>query len=190
MRKILFMLIVISFALWGLGACKPGLLPTEGAGKPKVTLQRVDIQSYFPWTDLPARTPLALGYVFNIENPSNDNIRLENFKFTTFFEAKPGEYLSISTPTTYDTLYFPPRTTSQYRVVDVLDSFTINLSLAVANAQKIHELNLSRADVIKNWYSKVGDFAFGIKVGEGMAVFSTEKGNDLFVHFEGTFPKK
>jgi hypothetical protein len=73
--------------------------------------------------------------------------------------------------------------------VDVLDSFTINLSLAVANAMKIQELKLNRADVIKNWYAKVGDFAFGIRVGEGMAVFSSEKG-EVFVPFEGKFPKK
>jgi hypothetical protein len=50
-------------------------------------------------------------------------------------------------------------------------------------------LNLKSADVIKNWYAKIGDFGFGIKVGEGMAVFSSEKG-DIFVPFEGKFPKK
>jgi hypothetical protein len=189
MRRILLVLLIIGFAVWGMTSCKPGLLPTEGAGKPKVTLERVEVQSYFPWADLPARTPLALGYVFNIDNPSGTNIKLENFKFTTFFEASPGQYLSVSTPTTYDTVYFPAKTVSQYRVVDVLDSFTLNLSLAVANAQKIQELKLNRADVIKNWYTKIGDFAFGIKVGEGMAVFSSEKG-DIFVPFEGNFPKK
>jgi len=165
------------------------MLPTEESGKPKVSLERVEVQSYFPWTDLPARTPLALGYVFNIENPSGYNIKLENFKFTTFFEATPGQYLSITTPTTYETLSFPPHTVNQYRVVDVLDSFTINLSLAVANAMRIQELKLNRPDVIKNWYAKIGDFAFGIKVGEGMAVFSSEKG-EIFVPFEGKFPKK
>jgi hypothetical protein len=189
MRRILWIGILVTLVVWGMTACKPGLLPTEGTGKPKVTLERVDVQSYFPWTDLPARTPLALAYVFSIENPSGYNVKLENFKFTTFFEASPGQYLSITTPTTYDNLYFPPNTVSQYRVVDVLDSFTINLSLAVANAMKIQELNLNRTDVIKNWYSKVGDFAFGIRVGEGMAVFSSEKG-DIFVPFEGKFPKK
>jgi len=188
MRRIWCSLIISTLAVWGLTICYPGLLLAEDA-KPKVTLERVDIQSYFPWTDLPARTPLALGYVFNIENPGESNIKLDNFKFTTFFEAAPGEYLSITTPTTYDTVFFPPHTVSQYRVVDVLDSFTINLSLAVANAQKIQDLNLNRADVIKNWYTKIGDFAFGIKVGEGMAVFSSEKG-DIFVPFEGKFPNK
>jgi hypothetical protein len=189
MRRVLWLTLIVTLAVWGMTACKPGLLPTSEAGKPKVTLERVEIQSYFPWADLPARTPLALAYVFAVENPSGYNIKLDNFKFTTFFEVKPGEYLAITTPTTYEMLYFPPNTVSHYRVVDVLDSFTINLSLAVANALKIQQLNLNRADVIKNWYAKVGDFAFGIRVGEGMAVFSSEKG-DIFVPFEGKFPKK
>ena len=189
MRQALGLIVVVILVVSGTSACKPGMLPAEEAAKPNVTLERVEVQSYFPWVDLPARTPLALGYVFNIENPGPSNIKLDSFKFATFFEATPGQYLSITTPTTYDTLYFPPHTVSQYRVVDVLDSFTINLSLAVANALKIQELNLNRSDVIKNWYAKIGDFAFGIKVGEGMAVFSTGKG-DIFVPFEGSFPKK
>ena len=94
MRRLFLLLIIVTLAVWGMTACKPGLLPTEGAGKPKVTLERVEIQSYFPWADLPARTPLALGYVFNIENPSGYNIKLDNFKFTTFFRGSPGQYLS------------------------------------------------------------------------------------------------
>jgi len=185
----LVFMVMVAFAAWVMTSCKPGLLPTEDLGKPKVTLDRVEVMSYFPWVDLPARTPLALGYVFNIENPSDQNIKLENFKFTTFFEAAPGQYLSISTPTTYDLVYFAPKTVSQYRVVNVLDSFTINLSLVVANAPKMRELNLKPADLIKNWYAKIGDFSFGIKVGEGQATFATERG-DVIVPFEGKFPKK
>ncbi len=185
-------MVVMTVALvtWGITACKPGLLPTEDPGKPRVTLERVEIQSYFPWVDLPAHTPLALAYVFNIENPSGYNIKLENFKFTTLFEAVPGEYLSVSTPTTYDQIHYPPKTVNQYRVVDVLDSSTINLSLVVANAQKVQALNIKPADLIKNWYTKIGDFGFGIKVTEGMAVFSTSEKADIFVPFEGSFPKK
>jgi len=188
MRQIRIILAII-LALGALMACKPGLLPTEEGGKPKITLERVEIQSYFPWVDLPAHTPLELAYVFNIENRSGHNVKLDNFKFTTYFEATPGEYLMVTTPTTYEQVYFPPQTTSQYRVVNLLDSFTINLSLAVANAQKIQELNLNRAETIKNWYIKIQDFGFGIKVAEGMAVFASDKG-DMFVPFEGTFPKK
>jgi len=189
MRRTFLILMVVLFGVGGIAACKPGLLPTEEAGRPKVTLERVEIVGYFPWADLPARTPLVLGYVFNIDNPSGHNVKLENFKFSTFFEAIPGEYLSISTPTTYDTIYFPPKTVSQYRVVNVLDSAVINLSLLVPNAPKMQALNLKSADVIKNWYTKIQDFGFGIMVGEGQATFSTEKG-DVIVSFEGKFPKR
>jgi uncharacterized protein YdhG (YjbR/CyaY superfamily) len=70
-----------------------------------------------------------------------------------------------------------------------MDSMTMNLTLLVAQAPKIQALNLKPADVIKNWYTNVGDFGFSIMVGEGQATFSTEKG-DIIVPFEGKFPKK
>lgn len=189
MRRLLLILIMVTFAIWGMTACKPGLLPTEDAGKPKITLERVEISSYFPWVDLPARTPLGLGFVFNIDNPSGYNIMLDNIKFTVSFEAAPNKYIEIATPTLYDRVYFPPKTTSQYRAVNISDSAVIRLTLLVAQAPKVQELKLDPAALIKDWYAKVGDFGFGIKVHEGMAVFSTEKG-DVFVPFEGTFPKK
>jgi len=189
MRRLFLILSLIAFAVWGITACKPGLLPTEDAGKPKVTLERVEVMSYFPWVDLPARTPMVLGFVFNIQNPSGYNIMLENIKFAVSFEAAPNKYIEITIPTVYDRTYFPPNTTSQYRVVGVIDSATIRLTLLVAQAPKLKEWNLQLVDVIKNWYAKIGDFAFGIKVGEGQATFSTEKG-DIIVPFEGKFPKK
>jgi len=189
MRRLFISLILISFVIWGITACKPGLLPTEESGKPKVTLERVEVQSYFPWADLPARTPMVLGFVFNIENPSGYNIKLENFKFSISFEAAPGTDIEIAIPTYYDQIYFPPNTKSQYRAVSVLDSMTMNLTLLVAQAPKIKALNLKPADLIKKWYAEVGDFKFGIKVKEGQATFSTDKG-DVIVPFEGKFPKK
>lgn len=189
MRRLLLILIMVTFAFWGMTGCKPGLLPTEDAGKPKVTLERVEVMSYFPWVDLPARTPLALGFVYNINNPSGYNVKLDNIKFSVSFEAAPNKYIEIATPTYYDQIYFPPNTTSQYRIVYVMDSGTIRLTLLVAQAPKLKEWDLKLVDVIKNWYTKIGDFAFDIKVSEGMAVFNTEKG-DVFVPFGGKFPKK
>src|SRR4030066_1925599 len=157
MRKILLVLITVAFAVWGWTGCKPGLLPTEETGKPKITLDRVEIQSYFPWADLPVRTPMALGFVFNIHNPSGYPIMLDNIKFTVSFEAAPNQYIEIATPTYYDRIYFPPKTTSQYRIVSVLDSGTIRLTLLVAQAPKIQELKLNPPDVIKDWDAKIGD---------------------------------
>jgi len=188
MRKSLLMLLIMIFGISGVMGCA-GLRPTEEAGKPKVTLERVEVQSYFPWADLPARTPMVLGFVFNVENPSGYKILLENFKFAVSFEAAPGKYIEIAIPTYYDQIYFPPNTKSQYRIVSVMDSMTMNLTLLVAQAPKIKALNLKPADVIKNWYTKIGDFGFGILVGEGQATFSTDKG-DVIVPFEGKFPKK
>lgn len=188
MRKPLLMLLIMIFGISGVMGCA-GLRPTDDAGKPKITLERVEITSIFPWVDLPARTPLGLGFVFNVHNPSGYNIMLDNIKFTVSFEAAPGKYIEIATPTLYDRIYFPPNTASQYRVVNISDSAVIRLTLLVAQAPKVQELKLDPAALIKDWYTKIGDFGFGIMVSEGMAVFSTEKG-DVFVPFEGTFPKK
>ena len=189
MRKLSLGLIMIAFAVWGLSACKPGLLPTEETGKPKVMLERVEVASSFPWADLPARTPLALAFVFNISNPSGQNILLDNFKFAYSFQVTPDYYVELNVPVSYDRIYFPPGTTSQYRIVNVIDSAVVMGKLMVTQGANLQAMNLKPVDVIKNWYGKIGDFSFGIKVSEGMAVFLTDKG-DVFVPFEGTFPKK
>ena len=188
MRRLAAVLIIIALGLFGVTACKPGLLPTDEPGKPKVTLEHIEIANTFPWVDLPARTPLALGFVFNINNPSGYNVMLDNMKFVFSFEVNSDYYVEINVPVTYDRSYFPPKTTSQYRIVSLMDSAVMNGKLAVTQGSKLLALNLKPADVIKNWYEKIGDFSFGIKVTEGMAVFSSEKG-DIFVPFEGKFPK-
>ncbi len=189
MRKVLFVLMMVALAVWGLTACKPGLLPTRETGKPMVTLERVEVAGSFPWTDLPARTPLILAFVFNINNPSGYNIMLDNMKFAYSFEVNPNYYIEMNVPVSYDRIYFPPNTTSQYRIVNTIDSAVVIGKLMVTQGAKLQSMDLKPMDVLKNWYAKIGDFAFGIKVGEGMAVFSTEKG-DVFVPFDGKFPKK
>jgi hypothetical protein len=161
---------------------------------PKVTLERVDLMRLGPWVDLPAPVMMGLGFVFNVDNPSSYAVKLENFKFAVSFEA-PGtrEYMTLSTATTYDTIYFAPKTVSQYRVVEFLDSGGVMRALAVPNRPALLRLNLDFNELTKKWFTTIGsgDFPFGIKASEGMAVFSSEgaKG-DLFVPFEGNFPKK
>jgi hypothetical protein len=189
MRRILLVLLVIGFVVWGTAACKPGLLPTDEVGKPRVTLERVEVASSFPWADLPARTPLVLAFVFNIENPSGYNIMLDNMKFAYSFEINPDYYVEMNIPVSYDRIYFPPNTTSQYRIVNTIDTAVIMGKLMVTQGAKLQAMNLKPVDVLKNWFAKIGDFSFGIKVGEGMAVFSNGK-EDIFVPFEGKFPKK
>ena len=189
MRRLFLLLVIVTLAISGIAVCNPGLLSAQEAGKPKVTLERVDVHSYFPWADPPARNPLALAFVFNIENPSEYRIMLDNMKFAYSFEVNPDYYIEMNVPVSYDRIYFPPKTTSEYRIVNIIDSAVITGKLMVTQGSKLQSLDLKPIDLIKNWYAKIGDFAFGIKVGEGMAVFSTEKG-DVFVPFEGKFPKK
>jgi hypothetical protein len=182
----------VVLAWGGMTACKPGLLPTEEVGKPKLTLERVEVVSLFPWADLPARTALVLAFVLNIDNPSGYNIMLDNIKFAYSFEVTPEYYVELNIPVSYDRIYFPPNTTSQYRVVNTIDSAVIMGKLMVTQGAKLQEMGLQPMDVLKNWYAKIGDFSptsFEIKVSEGMAVFSSEKG-DIFIPFEGKFPKK
>jgi len=193
MRKSWLMLLIMIFGISGVMGCA-GLRPTDDAGKPKITLERVDLMRLGPWVELPAPTLMALGFVFNVDNPSSYPIKLENIKFAVSFEA-PGknEFMVLSTATVYDQIYFAPKTVSQYRVVEFLDSGGLMRALLMPNRPAMIRLNLDINGLTKEWFTKIatGDFPFKIKAGEGMAVFSSEgaKG-DFFVPFEGTFPKK
>lgn len=189
MRRLFLILMLVAFAVWGITACKPGLLPTEEAGKPNITLERVDIMRLVPFEELPKPTLMGLGYVFNVDNPSDRTIKLENFKFAVSFEATPGEYMILGTVTTYDQIYFAPKSVSQYRVVDVTDSGAVWRTLMLPNRPKVEALKLDPKELTKKWFTTIGDFPFGIKTIEGMAVFSSE-GKELFIPFEGKFPKK
>ena len=172
-----------------MSACKPGLLPTEEAGKPKVTLERVEIQSYFPGQIFPPVPHWLLAYVFNIDNPSGYNVKLDNFKFTTYFEATPANILSHD-PNYLRSSLFPTPNNQPVSGGQYLRFFhDQSESGGGTMLRRFRHLNLKPAEVIKNWYTKIGDFSFGIKVSEGMAVFSSDKG-DIFVPFEGNFPKE
>ncbi|MCJ7784536.1 MAG: hypothetical protein MUP41_11435 [Desulfobacterales bacterium] len=190
MRKLFLMLLIIIFGISGVMGCA-GLRPTDEAGKPKITLERVELSRLAPWAELPVPTMIGLGFVLNVDNPSSYPIKLENCKFAVLFEAAPNEFMVLSTATTYDYIYFAPKTVSQYRVVEFLDSRGVQLALLLPNQAKMQALKLNTNELVKKWFTTIGDFPFAIKVAEGMAVFSSEgvKG-DFFVPFEETFPKK
>jgi hypothetical protein len=161
---------------------------TGGAPQPPlVKLERVEVASYFPYAAPPARVPLVLGFIFNLSNPNESPVALEEMKFTVSFEGKPGEYFALNTPTAYEKMYIPGKTTNQLRVTMVLDSLVVPGNLAVTSGTRVSALELKPGDVVKDWWEKIGDFAFGIKVSEGVALFN---GASMVVPFEGTFPKR
>ncbi|MBI2000071.1 MAG: hypothetical protein HYT85_03860 [candidate division NC10 bacterium] len=157
---------------------------------PQVKLERVEVASYFPYAAPPARVPLVLGFVYNITNPNDfQRLTLEEMKFTVSFEAKPGEYFALNTPVVYETMHIPGGTTNQLRVTAVLDSLIVPGNLAVTSGTRVIALGLKPGDVVKEWWEKIGDFPFGIKVSEGVAIFASPSGS-LLVGFEDTFKKK
>lgn len=170
-----------------------GCATMPGAGgpaqSPQVKLERVEVASYFPYAPPPARVPLVLAFVYHVNNPNDFPVALEEMKFTVFFEGKPGEYFALNTPTVYEKMTIPGKTANQLRVTTVLDSLVVPGNLAVTSGRRVTSLGLKPGDMVKDWWEKIGDFSFGIKVGEGVAMFDGP-GGSMVVPFEDTFPKK
>jgi hypothetical protein len=163
---------------------------TGGAPQsPQVQLERVEVASYFPYAPPPARVPLVLGFIYSVNNPNDFAVALEEMKFTVSFEGKPGEYFALNTPTVYEKMFIPGKTANQLRVTTVLDSLVVPGNLAVTSGKRVTDLGLKPGDMVKDWWEKVGDFSFGIKVSEGVAMFDGP-GGSVLVPFDDSFPKK
>lgn len=167
-------------------------VPATGATKllaPKVTLERVEVASYFPYAPPPTRVPLILAFAFNIENPNPFLVRFDDFGFTFGFEAAPWRFFDLNSPRVYETMHIPPKTTNQLRVVSVLDSMIVPSTLAVAEGRRVGELGLSIPDTVRFWWEKIGDFEYRIRVSAGTVRFHSDAGSVL-VTFRGTFPRR
>ena len=193
MRKTYFVIFIGMLAAWmALGACATAPKGASGGAvlTPKVELERVEVASYFPY-DPKVRVPLILAFIFKLENPNDFKVGLESVKFTVGFEAqgKPGEFFNLATPMVYENQFIPAKTANQLRVTTVIDSQVVPGNLAVTSGARLAALGLKAPDLIQYWYEKIGDFPFAIRVSEGSANFTSEKG-DTIVAFEGVFPKK
>jgi hypothetical protein len=189
MRRLSRSLLGIVIAAVALGGCASMEAGMDGApAQPQVKLERVEVASYFPYAPPPARVPLVLAFVFQVANPGGQTVTLEEFRFSYAFEAK-GEFFTLHSPALYDTIHIPPRTTNTVRVVSVLDSAIVPATLAVTQGFRLQELGLKGPDVVKEWWEKIGDFAYGIRVSEGVATFQTPRGASL-VAFQDAFPRK
>ena len=180
--------VLVVFCLVTLALAGCATMPGAGGGQPpQVKLERVEVASYFPYAAPPARVPLVLAFVYKVSNPNDTPVALEEMKFTVSFEAKPGEFFALNTPTVYETMYIPGKTSNELRVTTVLDSLIAPGNLAVTSGQRVLALGLKPGDVVKEWWEKIGDFSFGVKVSEGVAIFN---GGSVIVSFEDSFPKK
>jgi hypothetical protein len=180
------MALLVGLALAGCATMEAG---PGGGGVPQVKLERVEVASYFPYAPPPARVPLVLAFVFNVTNPAERTLTLEELRFSYAFETK-GQYFTLNSPAVYDVMHIPPRATNTVRVVSVLDSAIVPATLAVTQGFRLQELGLKGPDVVKEWWEKIGDFGYGIRVSEGVATFSAGPEAPVLVSFQDSFPKR
>ena len=161
--------------------------PSSIAANPQVKLDRVEIASYFPYAPSPARVPLILAFIFNVTNPNDHALTLEELRFAYSFEFQ-GQFFALNSPAIYEQQSIPPRTTNQLRVVSVLDSAIVPATLAVTQGFRMQELGAKPPDVVKTWWETIVDFGYAIRVSEGVATFTAGKASTL-VTFQDTFRK-
>jgi hypothetical protein len=157
------------------------------AKTPVVKLERVEVASYWGyWFDLNEKrgAPLNLAFVFSMDNPNNFKVTLENLTFTVAFE---GFQLNISN--FYEQNSIPAKTTDHFRYNAVLDAWISNTTLNVQNGPKLKEMNVTSIDLLKKWWTAIGDFTFPVSV-NGTGTFVGPDGKNIIVPFEGTFPPK
>ena len=186
LARYLGMIVTVAAVLGGCASMETGMDMT--GAQPQVKLDRVEVAAYFPYAAPPARVPLVLAFVFSVTNPSGQTVSLEELRFAYAFEAK-GQYFTLNSPAVYDTVQIPARATSTVRVVSVLDSAIVPATLAVTQGFRLQELGVKGPDVVKEWWEKIGDFSYGIRVSEGVATFST-RGGSVLVSFQDSFPKR
>jgi hypothetical protein len=201
----LLALVLFAAVVVALVGCAPTAAPTE-LRAPVVKLARVEVGSYFPvpWKEWPAqpptptppipvtvRVPLNLAFVYDIENPNDVAVTLDQLKFTVELEAAPaapGEYFALATPNVYERQSIPAKTTNSLRVNVVIDSAVVPGTLTVAYGQRLAEKKLSATALVSSWWDGIQDFKYGIKVTGGTADFASGSMKKL-VTFEGKWPK-
>ena len=216
MKKFLLLSVLLVAVVLSACAAPPPAAPTE-LKNPTLKLARVEVASYFaaPWAGWPAAVPtptpppaptpaaqyvpfpgaisvpLMLAFVWDIENPNDAVVTLEQMKFTVEFEAAPSaanEYFALATPIVYEKQSIPGKATNQVRATVVLDSTVVPGNLAVTSGQRLGALKLAGATLVKDWWADIGDFKFGIKATAGTADFAMG-GKKQIVTFDGKFPK-
>jgi hypothetical protein len=174
---------------------------SEGSGKaqsPEVVLDRIEVahswvsgvEGQKPEFYVDAKekrgSPLDLAFVFDIHNPNDFKIMLDELRFTMAFEG-----FELTEPSVYEEQWIPANTTNQLRVHATLDAYTTLLAMLVpaGNVEKWNRMGEKPAVLIKKWWETVGDFAFPIELRNGVATFVNAEGETIMSTFQGTFPQ-
>lgn len=175
-----------------------GIAPGAGAVEfqlPKITLELASVEHYWGfWYYAPsvepsagkaghAGAPLDVAFTFNIENPNDFAVQLEDFKFTVAFED-----FDMNTISTMATQWIPPGKTNQIKLHSIIDVRQSTLNLAVTSGLKLKEKNTSVMAQLQKWWTGIASFSFPVSVKGGAAIFSNDAGDSVVVGFEAQYP--
>jgi len=186
MRRVLTIWFILAFAVTAIVGCQVFMAKPK---TPVIKLNRVEVAHYWKFFLEPKKkrgSTLDLAFIFDITNSNSYKVMLDEFRFTVAFEG-----IELSTPIVYEDVYIPGKTTSQLRVHVALDAYTALLALLVppGNVQAWKKMGTKPPALLKKWWEGIQDFSFPIEVRNGVAKFSTPKG-EIIAPFKGVFPKK
>lgn len=177
-----------------------GVKPTESNfQEPTVTLEYVEVAHYWGWWYFSSKVkptmgkagnygaPLDLAFVFNVENPNEFPVLLEELKFTVAFEE-----FDLNTVSSTATQWIPAGKTNQIRVHAMFDGRQSLLSLLVAGGFKLKAKTgaAGPGPALKQlgaWWEAAPDFGFPIHVKEGAAIYKAD-GLTKVGAFKAVFP--
>jgi hypothetical protein len=189
-RSIILTCLSIFVAVAMLAACSGmPVAPTQQNFKtPVVTLDSMEVAHAFgywyyskkvePTKGKPddVGAPLDLAFIFNIENPNEYPVRMENLKFTVAFE----EFDLI--------MWIPAGKTNQVRVHAHFDVRQSLLSLMVTGGFQLKEKGTNAFDQLEKWWTGIPEYTVPVHVKGGSAVFQAD-GLTKVATFEATFPQ-
>jgi hypothetical protein len=192
--------LIVALALTALlvAGCAGTQKASESSFKtPTVTLNRAEIPSYFGFwfynskvqPSLPAEgkpgnngAPLIYAFVFDIQNPNEFPVLMNNMKFTVALDG-----FDLNTVASQDDTWVPAGKTTQLRVPCVLGPWEAFLSLGVVGGTRLKQEGKKPWDLIQTWWIKAPDFSFPLEVREGSAVFTAD-GITKVAPFKAKYP--
>lgn len=188
----------LATAVFLLAGCAGMQKASEATFKtPEVTLSQAEVQSYFgywfynnkvqptyPVNGKPGNNgaPLIYAFVFNIKNPNDFPVLMDNLKFTVALDG-----FNLNTVGSADQIWIPGGKTSQVRVPCVFGMFEAFLSLGVVGGMDLQKMGKKPWDMLEKWWTTAPDFSFPVEVREGAAVFKAD-GITKVAAFKAKYP--
>ncbi len=156
--------------------------PTEKNFKdPVVTMDSVEVAHafgywYFSNKVKPTKgkpdnvgAPLDLAFTFNVENPNDYAVLLEDIKFTVAFED-----FDLNTVGSTATQWIPAGKTNQVKIHAHFDVRQSLLSLLVTGGFKLKEKKTNAWAQLEAWWTGIPEYAVPIHVKGGAAIFKAD----------------